>query len=81
MHNKFKTKVKDKVIKFQDFDDTEIESADLIKYIKEKQSDNFFLNIFCKQTLNTSGKLVIYKTAIYCNLYNTLEIYFNKFEL
>jgi len=36
VRNKFKAEVKDEEIKFQDFDDIEIESVDLIEYIKEK---------------------------------------------
>jgi len=43
-------------VEFRDSDETEIESEDLIEYIKKKQSNSFILNLFNKEISNAIGK-------------------------
>ncbi|KAL6268342.1 hypothetical protein P5V15_001471 [Pogonomyrmex californicus] len=56
--NKFMVEVGDEEIKFQDSDETEIDSEDLIEYILGKQSDSFILNIVSKTSTTNLYKAV-----------------------
>ncbi|XP_011686422.1 PREDICTED: uncharacterized protein LOC105449120 [Wasmannia auropunctata] len=63
VRNKFIAEVEDGEIEFRDSDETEIDSEDLIEYIKEKQSDGFILNIFSKQS-SSAGLFIEESTVI-----------------
>ncbi|XP_036144468.1 uncharacterized protein LOC118646196 isoform X2 [Monomorium pharaonis] len=68
VRNKFMTEIKDEKIKFQDSDETEIDSDDLIEYILQKQSDSFILNIVT-ETSAASGSMVQYSTTAIDSLF------------